>query len=65
MTGGVLPPLKMPNTYLKAMALHEPRRLDAIISDADLSLVTRKRLEILCRPANTEHTCRPSKNYVV
>lgn len=46
------------------MVLHEPRRLDAIIFDADLSLVTSERFEILRRPANTEYTCRASKDYV-
>lgn len=60
MTGGVLPPSRYP-TYLRALALHEPRRLNAIIFDADLSLVTSKRFEILCRPANTEYTCRSQK----
>lgn len=58
------PPLKMPNTCLEAIALHEPRRLDAIIFDADLSLVTSERFEMLFRPTNTEYTCRLSKDYV-
>jgi hypothetical protein len=60
MTGGV-DPLKMLNTCHKQLALREPRHLDAIIFDADLSLVTALR-EILRCPPNTEHTCRLSKS---
>lgn len=50
----------MPNICHEEVVLHEPRHLDAIIFDADLSLVTSASRFCVALP-NTEHTCRLSK----
>lgn len=58
MTGGGIP-LEMLIPRHARVPLHEPRHLDAIIFDADLSLVTSASRFAL--PPNTEYTCRLSK----